>query len=173
MAKPKTETQLYTLFRRLRSGVPDGDEGANVVGYVILNALLRGIEESPSRDQRPDELQVTEVKNIYVGLEAAVSAVGYRGSPTTAFDYLCELKSGVDPRLRELFESKEPEIKARSLLRPWLDRLSRQPKSYEDRIRRDSLALVEAVLERGQISGGRASIEDDWRLMDQYLRPNR
>ncbi len=167
MVVQRVDKYLYALFRQLNSEVAGEDDQAFLIGYAIVHSLISFSSSSGSVEERKFE----EVKRIYAGLEHVVeqcarptidSVVGYAT--------LSELKARADPALQRYFSNPvTTSIGESRLLKGLMDDLSKRPLTYEDRIRRKGLNLMEGVRSQGRMDGRRNILLTDYRLLESYF----
>lgn len=166
--RTNVDKSLYTFFRELANGVPRDDDRASLIGYVIVDGLIYFSSPSGSAEERTFQ----EVRAVYTGLEQAIVHCSQDAPDESALAYtfLCGLKARADPVLQRYFLSPTTEeVGGSKLLRSLVEDLSQRPQSYEDRLRRRSLTLMDAVRSRGIIDGRRNILLSDYALLQSHF----
>ena len=163
----KKEPQLYFFFRELGLQVVDFSERGLLIGYSILNSLLSfQTNVGVKTGKGAEELTFNQVKCIYNGLDEVISSF----SSQDYYPILCELKKPVDTQLVQYNESSQSIGLSSPLLVEIFDRLTtRFSRNYEDRLRRDGMALYHLVNRKGIVYGPRNILTSDYRDLQDIL----
>jgi len=176
-----TEASFYSLFRGLNLRIRDEDECASLIGYVILDRLF-DLERSTEPKPSSEELKFRVVKSIRAGLEDICNVYdgGAKEEVHPSYALLCEVKTRVDPQLKDYLErlnrnktdlSVQPETSAEhlSLLNSIAVNLSLRGWNYEERLRRNVLRLIDGVYGEGEVRGTKNSLLHDYQAMVKHL----
>ena len=166
--RTNVDKSLYTLFRQLANEVPRDDDRASLIGYIILDGLIYFSSLSGSAEERTFQ----EVRAVYTGLELAIAHCSQDAPDESALAYtfLCGLIARADPLLQRYFSNPVTNVMGSSrLLSSLLEELFQRPQSYEDRLRRRSLTLMDAVRSRGIIDGRRNILLSDYALLQFHF----
>ncbi len=165
--RQRVEKYLFTLFRQLTNEVASEDDRAFLIGYAIISSLLSFSSSSGSTEERKFE----EVKRVYAGLEHVVEQCAHPVTDSVVgYAVLSELKARVDPPLQHYFaDPVTTNIGESRLLGSILDDLSKRPRTYEDKIRRKGLSLMEGVRSQGRMDGRRNILLADYGLLESYF----
>ncbi|MFH1682434.1 MAG: hypothetical protein ABIA37_01430 [Candidatus Woesearchaeota archaeon] len=154
------ERQLFTLFKQLGLQIERERDLGRMIGYSIFGSLLDFRTNSNSQE----EIIFGQVKQIHSGLEVVVDYAKQK----EYYNKLCELKSKVDPWFRT--ESFPRESAQSRLMENIFSRLyTYYSKSYEDRLKRDGVAIYNEVMRDGPLEGKKNILIHDYNLIDWFF----
>jgi hypothetical protein len=140
----RKEKQLYCLLDRLSNYVENRDELGSIIGYAVIGSLIDF--ETNSRDQQ--EIQFEEIKSVYSGIENAIHTCRKQ---TNSYEALCDLHLKVQPYMNDQIKNNDIPNTNSNLLTNIVNNLINRRGNYEDKLRRNGLAILEQVLERGPL----------------------
>ncbi|MDO8656917.1 MAG: hypothetical protein Q7K45_06795 [Nanoarchaeota archaeon] len=166
MVKNAVEFHLYQFCKTLSNRIPDENDRASIFMY----ALMQGLLDFQPTSKSTEEIKFQEVKAGYNGLEKAVQLCRSSGVELVpGYIALSECKAEVDPRLQHYFTSQNKEMGQSILLHNLMNELAQRPKSYEDRLRRKGIELIESIYARGLLQGRREALLADYTLLETYM----
>ena len=166
MSQKPAEFQLYLFGRTFGNLITDENDRAGVFMYALMKGLLYFQPTSRSKE----EVKFQEVKAGYSGLERAVEVChASRGESDPGYTLLSEFKAIVDPVLHARFESSDINLGRSLLLQSLVQELAQRPKSYEDKLRRKGLELMEQIHTQGLVLGKREWLLADYALLEMYV----
>jgi hypothetical protein len=126
--------QLYFLLDSLSRAVPDETELGSLIGYSVVGGLMT----LPSATRSTQDLHFDEVKAVYGCLERSIQESIRAGG----YNALCDLKIAWDERIVQILRTGRFDLPS-SLLGDAISSLSIRKGSYEDKLRREGLALYQ------------------------------
>lgn len=150
-----TQYQLYDLLNKLSLLVVNKDELGNIVGCAVIASLIDFSTQSGALQ----DIHFEQINAVYQKLEEALNQC----KDTDSFQAFCELNVKVHDFLKDFNPDQEF---GSPLLKKIVFILDKRHGVHEDILRRNGLALYNAVIERGPLQRKVDFLKQDYRLLE-------
>ncbi|MBU0504808.1 MAG: hypothetical protein ABII18_04185 [bacterium] len=150
-----TQYQLYDLLNKLSLLVDNKDELGNIVGCAVIASLIDFSTQSGALQ----DIHFEQINVIYQKLEETLNQC----KSTDSFQALCELNVKVHDFFKDFNHDQEL---GSPLLKRIMFTLEKRHGVHEDILRRNGLALFNAIIERGPLQRKVDYLKQDYRLLE-------
>lgn len=133
-----------------------------------MYGLMKGLLYFRPTSTAAEEIKFQEVKAGCVGLEKAIE-LSRMPEELPGHNALSEFKAELSPVLEEYFRSSAVNIGQSKVLLSLVRYLALRPRSYEDRLRRRGIELLDQIRARGSLRGRREALLADYALLETYI----
>lgn len=158
MGSTTEPTQLYNLLNNLRYHITHDGDLATILGYSVLDSLMKFKTNTGSAEEREFE----EIKTIYSGLENLTQKL----RSDSPFGVRCSYIKSVS----EYLAHSDKEEYSSNLLQEITTATQGSRRSNEDQINRFGLAIMAQSERKGPFTGTKNCLTQDYQTVRQAIK---